>query len=142
MNTLDIINIEDKHSAYLRDARISEIQEPDKKRSYIVFEKEDEYGYRLFRGVAYTLDDACRIACETLTQVAYRKGGEVGAFVLVGTSDVDDMQSFCDDLMVQGVGSLNPYQETQIIIRAFDEYGDEVFMAQVFGHVKRQGAQQ
>jgi hypothetical protein len=140
MNTPNIINLENKHSAYLRNARISETDEPDKKRSYIVFEREDEYGYRLFRGVAYTLDDACKIACETLTRVVYRRGGEIGAFVLVGTSDVEEMQSFCDDMMDSRLD--NPYEETQILIYAFDEHGEEVFFAQVFGHVKRQGEQQ
>lgn len=65
--TKDLTYFEEKHTEYIRNSKAFEIVS-DEKCVYVITEKDGEYGYKIFRGVSYTIDDALRFCCEKLLQ--------------------------------------------------------------------------
>lgn len=63
----DLMYFEEKHTEYIRNSKTFEIVS-DEKCVYVITEKDGEYGYKIFRGVAYTIDDALRFCCQKLLQ--------------------------------------------------------------------------
>jgi hypothetical protein len=126
----DLNYFEEKETEYIRNCNV--FDNVHDKHVYIVFEKEDEYGLRLFRGVAYNFNDAYEIAREKLIKRKSEFGYKFGMWLLVLPDDDDDAT---DEFIFnrQSVG----YADNSYYIYSYDQDGDEIDSINVCGWYSR-----
>jgi hypothetical protein len=87
--TKDLIYFEEKHTEYLRNAKVFELALPNAKSVYAVTEYQDEYHLYIHRNIAFTIDEAFRSAVERTEM--WRKFSD---YILVHEQDKDDFTDF------------------------------------------------
>ena len=86
----DLSYFEDYENEYLRSIKLFDDMY-ESKYVYVTTEKDDEYGYQVFRGVAYTFDKAFDNARHLYTiNQGWRTDGYKYDFLLVNTQDIRD----------------------------------------------------
>lgn len=110
--TENIMHLEEKHTEYARNSGVFDIVSEDK-HAYVITERDDEYGYQVFRGVFYTFDDAFRFACKKISSrwknfIVYEK------WLIV---DPCDVELACE---------LDDYRNTNYHITLYDSDGKQV----------------
>lgn len=86
----DLSYFEDYQTEYLRNIKVFDAAY-ESKYVYVTTEKDDEYGYPVFRGVAYTFDKAFDNARHLYTiNQGWRTDGYKYDFLLVNTQDIRD----------------------------------------------------
>jgi hypothetical protein len=122
----DLNYFEEKETEYIRNCNV--FDNVHDKHVYIVFKKEDEYGHRLFRGVAYNFDDAYRIAREKLIKEQSRFGYKFGMWLLVlPDDDDDDTDEFIFNSKSVG------YADNSYYIYSYNQDGNEMDWVNVCG---------
>lgn len=136
----DLMYFEQKHTEYARNSSTF-----DKcytgKHVYVVNVVDDEYGYMVFRGVAYTFDDAVRIATEKFIErdnFFSRFDEHSYHFLLVGQEDTQDFWSW---LMSRDDMNSN-YKYTEFHIFAYGADGKEIDSVALFANKTYIGGQQ
>lgn len=123
----DIMYYEEKETEYIRNCNVFDSVDSEK-HVYIVFQDDGEYGYRLFRGLAYNFNDAYRIAREKVT--ANYDLFSCDKWLLVDPQERKEYYekySYNDEM-----ASLREYYETDYSIWSFGEDGKEIDAVLVF----------
>jgi hypothetical protein len=109
------------------------------KHVYVINRVDDEYGNRIFRGVAYTFDDAVRIATEKfIDRDNWMNDYSYDKWLLIGDEDTQDFWSW---LMSKDDVDSN-YQYTEFHIFAHGADGEEIDSVALFVNKKYIGEQQ
>lgn len=105
-----------------------------KKSYYILIRIDDEYGYEVFKGIAFTLASAYSMVKERLisNQLNFSMGVEFHDWQLVETDSLDEFYETIPDHL----------RDTEYRIFVFDEHGTNTENLAVFSARTRKGEQQ
>ena len=116
---------EEKHTEYMRNCKVFDSAYWGK-HAYIVFEDDGEYGYGLFRGVAYNFNDAYSIARERIIKNEYFRN--IDKLLVVEPQSREEFYKVNNSVKEDG-----EYEDTNLWISAYGEDGIEIDSVEVFG---------
>ena len=115
----DLMYFEQKHTEYARNSGTFDLCYTGK-HVYVVNSKDSEYGYMVFRGVAYSFDDAFRLATEQfIKKDNWMNDYSYDNWLLIGT---EDTEGFWEWIMSKDDVKSN-YEYTEFYIFAYGADG-------------------
>jgi hypothetical protein len=124
----DLMYFEEKTTEYARNSATFDNCYTGK-HVYVINRVDDEYGNRIFRGVAYTFDDAVRIATEKfIDRDNWMNDYSYDKWLLIGNEDTQDFWSW---LMSKDDVDSN-FQYTEFHIFAHGADGEEIDSVALF----------